>query len=163
MPTIVQSDQILLIARVILGAIFVYYGWPKLKDLAKNAKDTSKMGFKPGMFWGTILVVAEFIGGIALIIGFFAEIAALIIAFEMLVGTFWKIKLKKGFPNWSYDLLALSSALVIARFGPGAFSVNRVIFVNLLRWDVVIGAIIVALVLAYLPQILGKGYHKWKA
>ena len=41
-------DIVLLIVRVVLGAIMIYYGWPKLKDPAKNARDFASMGFKPG-------------------------------------------------------------------------------------------------------------------
>ena len=33
------SDLVLLIVRVVLGIVMLYYGWPKVKDPAKNARD----------------------------------------------------------------------------------------------------------------------------
>ena len=37
----ISHDWILLLVRVVLGGIFVYYGWPKIKNLKSNAKVTA--------------------------------------------------------------------------------------------------------------------------
>ena len=39
------GDIVLLIIRVLFGIVFLYYGYPKLKDLKSNAKDFEQMGF----------------------------------------------------------------------------------------------------------------------
>ena len=52
----------------------LFYGFPKIRDPAANAKDL--MGFRPGIFWGTLIAAAEFFGGIAVLLGFYAELAA---------------------------------------------------------------------------------------
>src|ERR1051326_191078 len=77
----------------------IYYGWPKARDLRANAHDFEQMGFKPGIFWGTLLAAVEFLGGIAVVLGIYAELAASLFAFQMLVGAFWKIRLKKPFTD----------------------------------------------------------------
>lgn len=115
------SDSVLLIARVILGITMIYYGWPKIKDLKANAEDFVKMGFKPGMFWGTIIALVEFVGGIFLIAGFLVSLVATLVAVEMIVGTIYKIKSGKSFKNWSYDLLILAIALLLLTFGGGIY------------------------------------------
>jgi len=120
---LINSDWVLLFVRLVLGVVMVYYGWPKIKDLKSNAKDFVKMGFSPGWLWGTVTAVVEFVGGIAMLIGFLAEIAAFFFALQMIVGTIWKItKADKPFTDWSYDLQLLAMALIIITFGPGLYN-----------------------------------------
>ena len=119
---LLNSGWVLLFVRLILGVVMIYYGWPKIKDLKSNAEDFNKMGFKPGIFWGTITALIEFVGGIAIIVGFLAEIAAFFFAIQMIVGTIWKItKTDKKFSDWSYDLQLLAMCLTIITFGAGFY------------------------------------------
>ena len=114
------SDWWIVLSRIIFGVVFFYYGWPKIKDLKKNGKDFVKMGFKPGMFWGTIVALLETVGALAIIFGLFFEVMAVIFAVHMIIGTIWKIPQKDmPFTNWSYDLLLLALALMFLATGPG--------------------------------------------
>lgn len=91
-PLAGSVDIVLLIARLILGGTMVYYGWPKVKDPRKNAfDDIAKAGFTPGWFWGTIVLLTEFGGGLPIIVGLYTWVAAALIGVEMLTGTVWKI------------------------------------------------------------------------
>ena len=120
---LINSDWVLLFVRLVLGAVMIYFGWPKIKDLKSNAKDFDKMGFKPGAFWGTITAIIEFVGGITMVVGFLAEIAAFLFAIQMIVGTIWKItKTDKTFKDWSYDLQLLAMSLVVITFGAGIYA-----------------------------------------
>lgn len=157
----IDARFILTLLRIVLGAVMIYYGWPKIRDLRANAKDFVGMGFKPGWFWGTLIALVEFPGGTLVVLGLFAEIAAAFFAFQMLVGTFWKLKNKKDFTEYSYDLQLFALGLVVWKLGPGAFSLVSVEF-PLLRWDVAAGAILFALFLAYLPELFGKPYQRWR-
>jgi putative oxidoreductase len=123
------DDVALLIVRVVLGGVMVYYGWPKLKDPPKTAADFQRDGFRPGWFWGGIIIATEFGGGVAVIIGVLTWIAATFIAFEMLVGFVVKAaKWRKPFTDYSYDLQLAALGLVLIVFGPGRISVDRVLF-----------------------------------
>jgi putative oxidoreductase len=116
------SDWILLIIRVILGMTFIYFGWPKIKDLKKNAGDFEGMGFKPGMFWGTIVALIEFVGGIAIVLGVYVGYLGALMVLHMFTGTIWKVtKTDKPFSDWSFDLMLLGLALVLVGFGAGQF------------------------------------------
>lgn len=121
-----SSDAVILIARIIIGITFIYYGWPKLRDLRQNAKDfETHHGFRPGWLWGTIVALLETFGSLGLILGVFAPILAAAFAFHMLMGTLWKtIKTDKPFTDWSYDLILLAGALLLLVTGPGAFALN---------------------------------------
>lgn len=119
------KDLVLLVVRFIMGTVMIYFGWPKIKNLKNNGKDFVKMGFKPGILWGTIVAIVEFFGGLAIIIGFYAWLPALLFGGEMIMGTLWKItKTDKPFSDWSYDLMLLVLALVILTFGTGDFALK---------------------------------------
>ena len=157
-----DEGAVLLLSRLILGVVMVFYGLPKVKDLRANAKDFVQMGFKPGLFWGTLGAFVEFFGGIAIVLGYYAEIAAAFVGFEMLVGTFWKLKIKKPFTDYSYDLLLIALCLTLMYFGPGSFALVPWSF-PALRWDITVIVLLLAVVHAYLPEILGERYRKWGA
>jgi putative oxidoreductase len=121
---LLNSGWVLLFVRVILGIVMIYYGWPKIKDLKSNAGDFNKMGFRPGIFWGSITALLEFAGGIAMLVGFFAEIVAALFGIQMIVGAIWKAtKTDKKFSDWSYDLQLLAMCLTILTFGAGPYAV----------------------------------------
>ena len=116
-------DLALLTARVIFSITFLYYGWPKIKDLKANAQDFVKMGFKPGWLWGTPVALLETFGSLFIAAGIAIPIIAPLFAIHMATGTIWKItKTDKPFTDWSYDLLLLSIALLLAAFGPGSYA-----------------------------------------
>ncbi len=107
------------------------------------------MGFRPGMLWGTVIAVVEFFGGIAILTGLYAELAASLFGFQMIVGTFWKLKTKKPFTEYSYDLQLLALCVVIMAFGAGRFSPASFDATIFLRWGVVLGAVVAGAVFAF--------------
>jgi putative oxidoreductase len=114
----------LLIARLILGVIFFRHGYAKLKDLPKTKNDFTGMGFRPGGFWGTLVGVFETIGGLALILGFFTQVAAALVGGIMVVAITWKLKSKFGFGKAEIDFALLALAIVLKIFGGGAFALD---------------------------------------
>lgn len=145
----IPTKWLLFFIRVLMGIILVYYGWPKCKNLASCAKDFEGMGFRPGILWGTLIAVVESLGGIAMLTGLYAELVASIFGFEMIVGTFWKLKIKKPFTDYSYDLQLLALCVVLMAFGAGQYSIASFDATVFLRWGVVLGAILVGAAFAY--------------
>lgn len=150
--TLIQEVHILFAVRVVLGTVMLYYGWPKVRDLRQNAKDFVGMGFAPGWLWGTMVAFTEFCGGLLLIVGVWPELFAGAFGFQMVMGALWKKKAGKPFPDYSYDLLALTNATVIMMFGAGMFSFAPFTHVFLLRPELVAGALGVALLGAGLSR-----------
>jgi uncharacterized membrane protein YphA (DoxX/SURF4 family) len=118
------TDAVLLAARLIMGVVMLYYGWPKIRDPRKNAKDFDATGFRPGWLFGTLVLAAEFFGGILVLFGLYVWVAAAAFGFEMMLGTVVKAtKWHKPFTDYSYDLLLLALCLLLLALGPGAYLV----------------------------------------
>ena len=124
-PLLVFSDWGIFVLRVVLGIIMVAHGLPKIKDLKGTAKGFVDMGFKPGMFWGTIVAILEFVGGIGLIVGFLTQLIAFFIAIEFIV-IILKLKRSRKFTGgYDFDILIVAAALLIATIGSGALSLEE--------------------------------------
>jgi putative oxidoreductase len=124
----------LLVLRLVVGAAFLFHGWPKIQNA------TGWMG-EPGQavpgFMQAVAAIAEFAGGIALIAGLLTRIAALGIG-GVMVGALAMVHLPKGDPfvappgaksgSWELAAIYLACALVLLAIGPGLFSLDTLLF-----------------------------------
>lgn len=134
-----NNDWVLLVARLVLGGLFflhgsqLVFGWFGGTGFSETVKSFQQNLGIPA--WLAILpIVAEFGGGIALIIGLLGRVGALGIICVMVVAIA-KVHYQFGiFMNWwgdrkgegfEYHLLAIALALVILVKGSGAFSIDR--------------------------------------
>src|SRR5215216_4629914 len=68
--------------RIALGAVLIPHGMQKLfgafggMGLTNNAALFERLGYTPGMFWGTLVGCTELVGGILLVLGLFTRFAA---------------------------------------------------------------------------------------
>ena len=120
------------ILRVIFGLMMGFHGWPKLKGFHGTAGWLQGLGFKPGNFWAMVLVISEFIGGIALILGIFTRIAAALLTIEFLVILYlkifpWRKEFASGEGEWDYDLVFLAVAAALIFLGAGNISIDQII------------------------------------
>ena len=117
----------LLILRVVLGLILLIHGWPKIKDLKATSQSFSAMGFKPAMFWGTIVALVEFLGGLALIGGLLVQVVAFLVAIQFII-IILKVKRSKGLVGgYEFDLLIIAVALILFTIGGGAFGLDNIL------------------------------------
>ena len=127
-PLAGAADAVLLVARLVTAAVMVYYGWPKVRDPAAHVRDFAATGFKPVAFWASLILVVEFFGGLAMLLGLYTWAAAALFGCEMLTGTVWKIvKARKPFSDFSYDLQLLALCLVLLAFGPGRYALDHLL------------------------------------
>lgn len=120
------QDVGFLIVRLALGLIFITHGYSKLKDLQKNAQGFEAMGFTPGVFWGTLVSIFEFFGGISVLFGLYTQWGALAIAAVMLIALIWKGSRGQGLiGGFELDLILLSSALLLSTSGAGLYSLDQ--------------------------------------
>ncbi len=123
----------LLILRVVVGFVFVMHGLGKLvgPPFAGGGMDGT-IGFftqlgipMPNIAaWGVAL--AETLGGVALILGVAAPLAALVLAVDMAVAILLlKFKLGKGFGGgYEFESVLLAGLLCVFFAGPGILSVR---------------------------------------
>ncbi len=124
--------------RLILGIIFLAHGAQKALGWFGGAGFSPTMGFFEGRgippVFAFLAIMAEFLGGIGLILGFLSRIAAFGILCNMVVAIV-TVHARNGlFMNWNgaqrgegfeYHLLAIAIAITILVDGAGAFSVDR--------------------------------------
>jgi len=137
-----NGDWVLTVARVVLGVAFFVHGSQKLlgwfggHGLSATVRTfRDQMGIPAPLTY--LAIAAEFCGGLGLIVGLLARVAALGIAITMIVAMF-KVHLKFGFLlDWfgdkpghgiEYHLLALALALLIIVHGAGAFSLDLALY-----------------------------------
>lgn len=128
------NDAALTLIRLILGVIFFAHGSQKALGWfggfgfhATMQMFTTKMGI-PAIF-AVLAILAEFLGGLGLLVGFLTRIAAFGISIVMLVAIF-KVHLPHGLigaGGFEYPLALLAMALMILIKGAGAFSIDRAI------------------------------------
>ena len=123
------------ILRIALGAVLIPHGCQKLFGMfggmgfTANAALFERLGYSPGTFWGTLVGLTEFVGGILLVLGLFTRFAAAAVVIFMITAVHFTSA--KGF-FWSnggseYPLLIGICALFFLIRGGGSRSLDRTI------------------------------------
>jgi len=139
----------LLLIRFAAGMVLMGHGAQKLlgvsggPGLARWTANVERMGFRPAFAWSTLAASAEFVGGVALAIGFFTPIAAALIVGDLFVAiakVHWTKGLWVSNGGYEYAMLLLVVAIAVGLGGPGRYSVDAA-----LGWDALSGALFVPL------------------
>jgi putative oxidoreductase len=125
-------DVALLIARIIVGVIFMAHGAQKLFGAFGGPGLSAVVGMMGPL--GYLVSIGEFFGGLGLVVGFLSRFSAASIIVIML-GAIAMVHVKVGFfMNWmgnqggegfEYHLLAIAILLVIVIAGPGRYAIGR--------------------------------------
>lgn len=129
------------ILRLVLGLVFFAHGAQKLLGWFGGFGFAGTMGYFTGTMHipaplAFLAIMAEFFGGLGLILGFLTRIAAFGIAMNMLVAIATVHRANGFFMNWDgtqkgegfeYHLLVLAIAAFLILRGAGALSVDRAI------------------------------------
>jgi putative oxidoreductase len=134
------NDYTLTLVRLVLGIIFFAHGaqlalgWYGGNGWAASVAGFTAAGIPP--VFAALAILAEFLGGIGLIVGCLSRIAAFGIIATMTVAVL-KVHLPNGlFMNWSgnqkgegfeFHLLAIAIGIVVLVRGAGALSVDRLL------------------------------------
>lgn len=123
----------LLALRLVVGAAFILHGWPKIQRPTSWMDPMGPAAAHPLLQAAAAL--AEFGGGIVLILGFLTPIAAAALAVNMLVALFL-VHIPKGDafvsqgPGGDFELPLAYLAIMVALFlvGPGRFSLDALLW-----------------------------------
>ncbi|HEY5958549.1 MAG TPA: DoxX family protein [Polyangiaceae bacterium] len=93
-----------LIARITLGILFISTGWGKVHDLTRVTAFFAQLGIPAPAFHATLVSYVELVGGALLLVGLFAELAAIPLMISMLVAI---VTAKRGEVEGLPDLFGL--------------------------------------------------------
>jgi len=118
----------LAVVRMLVGAIFITHGWPKLAAALADprvpqfAAQLHRMGFVPGVGWAWAVTLVEFLGGVCLLLGVLVPVAAALIGIEMVVAGV-TVNLARGYywtrGGWEMPLILAVLCGVLALTSPG--------------------------------------------
>jgi putative oxidoreductase len=121
----------LLLLRLVMGVAFILHGWPKIQNPMSWMGPDAPV---PAILQA-LAALAEFAGGMALIVGLLSRLASLGIMTNMIVAL-GMVHLPHGDPfvsksgGRSYELAAvyLACAVLFLLLGPGRFSLDALLF-----------------------------------
>jgi putative oxidoreductase len=120
------------ILRIIVGIIFIMHGSQKLFTYGYQGVVGSmgQMGIPAPEVAAVLIMATEFIGGILLLLGLFTRLAAIPIAFAMLVAIV-QVHLKNGFfaggGGYEFPLTLAVAAIALVLTGSGAWAIDNVL------------------------------------
>jgi len=127
------KDMAWLLLRLVVGITFVMHGSQKLFGAFNGpgvqgfAGFLGSLGVPAPILFSWIVSLVEFFGGLALILGIFTRLFALLISVDMTVALLL-VHVKNGFfagaGGFELVLLLLASALALATHGAGKWSVE---------------------------------------
>ncbi len=120
-----------LVARVILGILFIYHGLDKFDAGIDNVQDAfDSWGVPASDLAAPAVAVFEIVGGVALIVGLATRIVAALFTLE-LIGALLYVKQDLGIlssepmPGAELDLAYLAGLVTLVLLGPGLLSVDE--------------------------------------
>jgi len=128
-----SGDVVLLVARVMLAALFVLFGWSKLTGFGGTVGYMASVGAPAPTLSAIIAVVMEFFVGLLIVAGFYTRPLAVLLALYTL-GTaliahhFWSMTGPAQMDNLIHFYKNVSIAgglLALSISGPGRLSVDR--------------------------------------
>ena len=127
-------DVARLVARVIVGVVFMAHGAQKLFGAFGGPGLSAVVGMMGPL--GYLVSIGEFFGGLGLVVGFLSRFSAASIIVIMLgaigmvhgnVGFFMNWMGNQGGEGFEYHLLVIAILLVILIAGPGRYALGRLL------------------------------------
>jgi putative oxidoreductase len=129
-----RRDLALLLIRLVSGVVFIGHGSQKLfgafggPGLAGMAESLAKSGLQPAPLFALIGGIAEFGGGVLMLVGLLTPVAALAII-GMMIAAMVLVSGKNGFfiqsEGYEYNVVLIVLAVAVGLAGPGRLSLDH--------------------------------------
>lgn len=119
-------DVTLLVARIALGAIFIYTGYGKLTNIGATSSAFAGWGYPAPMFFAYLVGLVELLGGAAVLLGVYTRFAAKVLSVVMifaLLTVHWR--LGEPLMMWALPLALLGGLLAISVSGGGKWKIMK--------------------------------------
>ncbi len=126
----VQNSAVL-IARILMPILFIVAGWGKMHAYSATAAYMASAGVPS--FFLPLTILLEFGGGLAIMFGFLTRTTAIITAvFTVLTALLFHVDFSVPVNQMMFmkNLTIAGGYLVLFAFGPGAFSIDRLLKKN---------------------------------
>lgn len=125
-PTLLMfSEYGILILRIVLAAILVAHGIPKIRHFSRTVEQFRELGVRPARVLAGVAAVVEVGGGACLLLGFFTQFAALAVALQFLfIVLYVKRHSRTLVGGYELDLLLFAGSLALVTLGAGAWSID---------------------------------------
>ncbi|MBN8714996.1 MAG: DoxX family protein [Xanthomonadales bacterium] len=128
-----RRDELLLLARVLLAAMFVIFGWGKLTGFGGTVGLMTALHLPVPTIAAVVVVVMEFFVGVAIVIGFYTRPLAVLLALYTLATAFighhyWTMpdaERVANMINFYKNLSIVGGLLLLGVAGPGRYSIDR--------------------------------------
>lgn len=127
------KDVVLLVARVLLAALFVLFGWAKLTGFSGTVGYMASVGAPMPTISAIVAVVMEFFVGLLIVAGFYTRPLAVLLALYA-IGTgviahhFWSMtgpEQMENMINFYKNVSIAGGLLALSITGPGRLSADR--------------------------------------
>jgi putative oxidoreductase len=127
------SNEVILLARILLMVLFVLFGWNKLTDFSGTAAYMASEGLPFPMLAAAVVILMEFFVGLAIVLGFYTRPLALLLALYTL-GTalighhYWTMAGAERMANainFYKNVAIIGGLLLLCVTGPGRYSLDR--------------------------------------
>jgi putative oxidoreductase len=137
LPTADQLNFALLVLRVVVGPVFAFHGFAKIfrgGRLAGTAGWFDSMGMRPGMVHARLAAFGELATGTCITLGLLTSFGGMGLVGLMAVAV-WTVHRGKGLlvakDGWEYNLVLAAIGVALATIGPGQWSLDNALGIDL--------------------------------
>ena len=131
--TTAYNPMLPLLARVMMGSLFLVAGVRKFMFLAGSAGYFAKLGFPAPEIMTWVAIAIEVLGGLLLIIGWRTRLVAWVLVVFVAVATgmahrsweFPEAQFNNQLNHFLKNLAVIGGLLMVTTFGPGSASVDK--------------------------------------
>jgi putative oxidoreductase len=126
------NDELILVARLLLGTLFLIFGWRKLRDFSGTVSQIKQLGGPMPVLAAAVSIFMELPVAFAVAVGAFARPAALLMVLYTLGTAFighryWTVKAAEKVDSMDgcyKDLSIMGGFLMLYVVGPGKYSID---------------------------------------
>ena len=121
-----QKDVGFLIMRIVGGGTIFWAGWLKMfgSGFSGFSKYLASKGFFLPEVMGPFIVLLEFVGGAAIILGLFTRVLGVLYTIEFIVA-FLVVKISTPYSAFRIDFMLIAFGIMMATHGAGKYSLDR--------------------------------------